>query len=1356
MTNRFKFSSLRRNRPRHGGWERCASSLWSAQGLGVALALLVYVSASISLCAGELESGFRSPPPSARPWVYWFPLDGNLSSNGITADLEAMQRVGIGGVLLMETERGTPPGPAGFAGPLWRALFQHLCREAQRLGLEVNMNNDAGWAGSGGPWITPELSMQKVVWSQTNLTGPAHLDALLPHPETVSNYYREICVLAFPTPAGEEVNMADCAPKLTFSIPKLNPDGAKLVDGDAKTAVVMPKPTANTPRYVQLEFPKPFTARHLALTLAGSYRREVSGEIQISDDGKVFRKVREFDTKPPCLSAAFDSVSARFYRIVFTKLSASLPSLTVAEVNLSPAYGIDLLEAKSAVITRETPLQSNFPILPPELCVAREKIITLSSCLNAEGRLTWDVPAGKWTVLRLGFTTTAQNNYPAPLSGRGLECDKLSKAGAEAAFNGLMSKLIADVGPLTGKTLVSTHIDSWEVGSQNWTPAFAQEFQRLRGYSPLPYLPVLTGRVVDSLEASERFLWDVRQTISDLLVDNYAGHFQELAHQHGIRLSAEAYDYVPADEMKYAGRADEPMGEFWAWGRFGTGWSCTEMASAAHVYGKRILGAEAFTASANEKWLGHPGNIKDIGDWAFCEGINRFVFHRYALQPWTNVVPGISMGPYGLHYERTQTWWEQSKAWHEYLARCQYLLQQGLFVADVCYLSPENAPQRWLAPESRDDASYNFDGCPPEVVLTRMQVKAGRLMLPDGMSYRLLVLPEALTMTPQLLRKVAQLVADGAIVVGSRPLKSPSLASYPQCDAEISKLADELWGDCDGKAVKEHAYGKGRIVWGKTPEQVLKELKVSRDFECQTGSTTRALRYTHRRLDDAEVYFVANKEPQSLQALCSFRVEGRRPEVWDPESGRVERAAVYETADGCTRVPLRFEPNGALFVVFRKSAEPESGRLVSVTRNGQPLLDARWKAERNVSSSGSEPSVPTNNFTMAVWAKPAADIDLPAEAVHGTPGTKDKRNDALYPPPAHETFHELSQAGSGLSIGRNGVCVYEHSDHYFAPVLVCAASLTNWTHVAVVYEQGQPSLYLNGQLVHRGLKSLHQVRSGVGVKSGRTVTPFKGDLGSFQGLARALGVAEITQLMHTMPAPVTSEPWPSIAFADQPNGQLQALLWRAGDYTFTGADGHTRKANIATVPQPLQLTGPWQVTFPAGWGAPERMKFDNLMSWSEHSDPGVKYFSGTATYTKTFTVPAELLAHQRRTVLDIGKVEVMAEVRLNGKNLGILWTPPFKVDVTEALKPGENLLEVAVVNLWVNRMIGDEQLPEDSDRNTDGTLKAWPQWLLEGKRSPTGRYTFTTWRLWKKDDPLAASGLLGPVTLRTAEVLGLQ
>jgi hypothetical protein len=1149
---------------------------------------LLSAAAAMAAAPEDLDKPFASPPEAARPWVYWFWLNSNLTREGITADLEAMKRVGIGGVLIMEVDQGAPRGPVAFMGPEWRALFKHVVAEAQRLGLEVNMNNDAGWNGSGGPWIKPEQSMQKIVWTETKVEGPKRFEGVLLPPQANHGFYRDIAVLAFATP--------------------------------------------------------------------GDFR-------------------------------------------------------------------IDKIEGKAEFGRAYFPPDAPHAQLAADLVIPRDRMVDLTARVGNDGRLAWDVPAGKWTVLRIGHTSTGATCGPAPASGAGLECDKLSKEGIEAHFAGMMGKLIEDVGPGAGKALAATHIDSWEIGTQNWTARMREEFQKRRGYDPLRYLPAVTGRAVDSLEVSERFLWDLRQTISDLLVENYAGHMATLARQHGMRLSIEAYD-GPCDDLTYAGRADEPMCEFWmGGGRFET---CKEMSSAAHTYGRRIVGAESFTADDHERWLHHPATIKSLGDRAFCDGVNRFVFHRYAMQPWLNPKPGMTMGPWGLHYERTQTWWEESRPWHEYLARCQFLLRQGLFVADICYMQPEAAPQGF---HGHNRTGYDYDNCTAEVVLSRLSVKDGRIVLPDGMSYRVLVLPPVTTMTPSLLRKVKELVEAGATVIGPRPLKSPSLSDYPKCDEEVKRLADELWGDCDGKTVKEHACGKGRIVWGLTPEEVLAKAGVTPDFKAGPF-----VRWIHRRVDGAEVYFVASSHQQPVETVCEFRVTGKRPEFWQPETGRIQPAPAYEEADGSTRIPVRFEPSGSVFVVFRGGAAPPSEHIVSVARDGHELLSLAAGPAQNRDVA--------NTFTMAVWVKPEADTALPAETNAGVTAIQLERNDVLYPPPGHEVYGD-GHSGAGIAAGRNGVCVDEHGANYFPAVLVYAAPLTNWTHIAVVYRDGTPSLYLGGKLVRKGLKGPLTVHPGVGVPHGRSVAPFRGQMAALQQFDRALTEAEIAQLVAKPPAAGEPGQGPTIDLAS-------GDVWQPGSYVLKTADGKTRQFQVAALPEPLTVAGPWELRFPPNWGAPERVTLDTLISWPEHADPGVKCFSGTATYSKTVNVPQDLPAKDRRLYLDLGRVQVMAEVRLNGKNLGILWKPPYRLDVTGAVKAGDNALEVKVTNLWVNRLIGDEQLPEDSKRNPNGTLAAWPAWLLEGKSSPTGRFTFTSWRLWKKGEPLLESGLLGPVTLRAA------
>jgi hypothetical protein len=1202
------------------------------------------------------ETDFQTPPQAAQPWVYWFWLNSNITREGITADLEAMHRAGVGGVLIMEVDQGTPVGPVAFASPKWLELFKFACTEAQRLGIEINMNNDAGWNGSGGPWIKPEQSMQKIVWTEKQVEGPLKFNEKLAQPQAVANYYEDITVMAFPTPEGN----------------------ARISNLSNKAAYTCGDPAI-----------------------------------------------------------------------------------------LAPA---------------------NWPATPKEETIATDSLVDLTGKMDKDGKLTWDAPAGKWTILRFGHTSTGKENHPTPASGCGLECDKMSKEAAETHFAGLMGKIITAVGPLAGKTLVATHIDSWENGSQNWTPKFREEFKKRRGYDLMPFFPVMTGRIVGNRETSERFLWDIRKTVSDLVLENYAGHFREMAHRNGMKLSIEAYTWCPVDELAYGGMADEPIGEFWSWWfgtnkKYGFSFSCTEMTSAAHIYGKNIIGAEAFTACDSERWQGHPGNIKDLGDWAFCEGINRFIFHRYAMQPWLTVKPGMGMGPWGLHYERTQTWWEMSKAWHAYLARCQYLLREGLFVADVCYLGGDLAPQsiigqkRFLAktPDAldpnnpdypRDRLDYSFDVASTDALLTRMSVKDGRIVLPDGMSYRLLVLPNVETMTPKVLEKIKDLVEAGATIVGSRPSKSPSLSDYPKCDGEVQKLAEQIWGSGEAPAqLTGREVGRGRVFWSaafqkttdltKNPAEqlssanwiwypegnpaasapagrryfqktftvegevksaqlvmtadneftawidgkqagagdthtrafsfdvapllkqgsnllameavnttdaaspagligkltiqykdghtqavatdatwkaaqkakenwnsqagtgddwaaamklgplgmapwgtleaaapnnelypetdlvaeVLKKMEIRPDFTYQTKSTAKSLRYIHRNADGADIYFVANKLPQTEQAMCSFRVQGKQPEFWYPDSGKIERPAVYDEADGAVRVPMTFDPVGSVFVIFRDKAAPATQRIASVSRDGKEIISTK----------------------------------LPTEATT---------------PPAEKP---LSVEAPGIKIT---------------------------------------------------LDSANQL-------------------------------------------------------------EIQAAT--PGRYGFVSADGANRKEIVVGTTTPIKLTGEWDVQFDPKDGGPDHIKFDKLISWSEHPDQGVKYYSGTATYEKTFTVPADPIAKDRCYMLDLGKVEVMAEVILNGKNLGILWKTPYSVDISSAIKPGENKLEVKVVNLWINRQIGDELLPEDSDRNPDGTLKSWPKWVLEGKQSPTGRKTFASWRLWHKGEPLTPSGLIGPV-----------
>ncbi len=817
--------------------------------------------------------------------------------------------------------------------------------------------------------------------------------------------------------------------------------------------------------------------------------------------------------------------------------------------------------------------------------------------------------------------------------------------------------------------------------------------------------------VVDSLELSERFLWDVRQTVADLLYENYAGHFRTLAHRHGIRLSIEAYDEPPCDDMTFAGRADEPMAEFWSWGfrdaEWQTAFSCTEMASAAHVYGRPILGAEAFTAADKEKWQGHPAGIKALGDWAFCEGINRFVFHRYALQPWTNPdrAPGMSMGPWGLHYERTQTWWEQSRAWHQYLARCQFMLQQGLFVADLCFLAPESSPQRFKSPvkSGHDRPGYNFDACPPEVVLTRMSVKDGRLVLPDGMSYRMLVLPRVETMTPQLLRKIRDLVEAGATVLGAPPIKSPSLQDYPKCDEDVKTLAGELWGDSQAALESPgRSFGKGRVIWPRELQEKpsaafdsVNVLSLAKWIWLQEGNPARSAppgkRFFRRVVTvDAASPIASARLVMTADNTFECWINGKRAGSGDDfhrgyamEVGRLLKAGENLITVAAVNTGNAPSPAGLLAALDVKYRD---GRAQEVR------TDAAWEAATSVPENWTIDAAPAPGWIAAtelgpMGMAPWGDVEEPAAAVDQIP-------DIAIP------SRVLAQMGVPPDFKSSANLRYIHK------------------------RMGETDLYFVANPEPRDVEALCTFRV-----SGKQPELWWPDSGRIMQAATYEIMNDCT----------------SVPLRLDPSGSVFVVFKEA-----SGARKVAAGKNWDEFKPFQEISGPWEVSFDPKWGGPAKVTFDKLDDWSKRPEDGIRYYSGTAVYRKTFTLHQSSTARQR-LFLDCGKVAVMAEVRLNGRDIGIVWKPPFRVDVTDALKPGDNTLELRVVNLWINRQIGDEQLPEDSDRNPNGTLKSWPAWLAEGKPSPTGRYTFTSWRLWKKDDPLAESGLLGPVTLLAVE-----
>jgi hypothetical protein len=474
-------------------------------------------------------------------------------------------------------------------------------------------------------------------------------------------------------------------------------------------------------------------------------------------------------------------------------------------------------------------------------------------------------------------------------------------------------------------------------------------------------------------------------------------------------------------------------------------------------------------------------------------------------------------------------------------------------------------------------------------------------------------------------------------------------------------------------------------------------------------------------------------------------VEGKVPKFWWPETGRVERSAIYTATNGTIRMPIRLGPASSVFVVFGREQQPSTDPVVQVQRDGRVLIDTSPVLEQKKLPEP-DPGM-TNDFTFSFWVKPEAPIELPVEEDFGRAAFAVQRNDAIYPVAGHEVFGGPKHAAAGVSVGVNGVCVLEHSADYFAPILVHPCAITNWTHLTVVYREGVPRLYLDGNFAREGMRSRFTVHPSVGARHRRGVAPFRGAVGEIRLLPRSLDPADVVELSRSTLRPAAPLVHPELELAHSESGDFTALATQPGHYTAHTSAGREVSVTIAKVPAPQELGGPWTVSFPPETGIADAVVFDHLLPWNEHTNAVIQHFSGTAKYLKRFQLPPGALEPSSRLFLDLGRVEISARVLLNGKELATLWKAPFTVDITDSVQPGENELEIRVTNLWINSMIGDESLPDDSDRKPNGTLKSWPDWLQAGMPSPGGRSTFTTWRLYTAASSLQPSGLIGPVVI---------
>jgi hypothetical protein len=766
--------------------------------------------------------------------------------------------------------------------------------------------------------------------------------------------------------------------------------------------------------------------------------------------------------------------------------------------------------------------------------VAPEKVIDLTKRMDTSGRLNWKPDSGTWRIVRLGHTTTGKTVHPTTKPGTGLECDKLSREATRIQFDSYFKKII-EQRPATAKGGIQLFFDSWEAENQNWTPRFREEFHKRRGYDPLPWLLVATGKLVSSEELSRRFDYDWKTTIEEMINSEHFAELARLCHENGCNeFRAQPYN-GPVNFMTAGALFDIPEGEFWHVNKGYGWWTLRMIASVSHVNGKKTASAEALTASPEHLRMDvDPFSTKAETDLAFTMGINRLAIPHIPHNPWPQHKPGMSAGPYGMLLGGGQIWADLAGSWVTYLSRCSYLLQQGNFAADVVTLFRPG--QRGFEPP----AGYAADICNEELIISSMTFDGESLCLPSGMRYKLLELvdttkvlspalspsgieprlgtkPRPQTISLPLLKKVRELVHAGATVVGPRPTTAPGLSGYPACDQEIKTIADELWGPASATGAINRKVGKGRVFSNLAVSDVLSRIGVQPDFK-----TTEDVPWIHRRIGDDDFYFISNQKNEATKFTASFRVDGKVPEFWHADTGQVEPARSWTNKAGRSEVELDLPPRGSVFVRFRKGA-----------------------AEKAVN-----PSV----------------------------------------------------------------------------------------------------------------------------------------LGS------------------------------------------------------------------------IPLSNDWKVSFSTAMGEPEQTDFPKLISWTDHPQKEIRYYSGIATYGKSIHIPADLIKPRHQLLLDLGDVKNLARVTLNGTTFPELWKPPFTCDITTAAKPGANTLSIEVVNLWVNRLIGDEQEPADIQWGAPQynpaklykgqPIEALPDWLLRNTPRPSSaRRTFCTWNYVKKDQALLPSGLLGPVRI---------
>ncbi|MDD2314024.1 MAG: glycosyl hydrolase [Proteiniphilum sp.] len=892
----------------------------------------------------ELESGFVTPPDSIQTSVYWYWISDNISKEGAVRDLHAMKEAGINRAFIGNIGiEDLPYGTIKMFSEAWWEILHTALKTATELNIEIGIFNSPGWSQSGGPWIEPEQSMRYLASSELEVKGPQTIKQLLQKP---SEQFQDVKVIAIPNMMRNELILTHKNAVLQSTPLLANIE--RLTDNDPQTGINLPEGNS-----VEISFKseEPFTARSLTIqTTRAPFMADAV--LQIKEANNNYKTVSQFviNRSNPALNVGFDP---------YAPVTISLPNTTskefrlainyqsggsgLAEVTLSSVPRMERYSEKTLAKMHPTPLPYWKDYLWPEqpevddtsLIIQDQQIIDITQHMSPEGVLSWDVPEGAWTILRMGMAPTGVTNGPASPEATGLEVDKMSKKWTALHFDRFIGEILRRIPEADRKTFKVVVQDSYETGGQNFTDDMLQEFEQRYGYDPLPYLPVFRGYVVNSRLESDRFLWDLRRMIADKVAYDYVGGLREVSHQHGLTTWLENYGHwgFPGEFLMYGGQSDEIGGEFWSQGELGD-IENRAATSAGHIYGKTKISAESNT-SGGPAYSRHPAMMKQRTDRFFAEGINNTLLHVYIMQPYEEKNPGVNAW-FGNEFDRKNSWFSQMDLFTQYLKRTNFMLQQGLNVADVAYFIGEDAPKMTGIADPALPLGYQFDYINAEVILRDMTVKDGLLTLPHGTQYRVLVLPKQETMRPELLEKIKELVNKGAYILGPAPKRSPSQQNQPEADNRVQQLANELWGDLNGETITQRSYGKGLVMNGLSLEEVFNSIRLLPDCKLPEDNS---IHYGHRTMKGIEIYFLSNQTDQETVIRPEFRVTGKEPELWEATSGTIRPLPAFEINKAFTAVPLKLAPYESVFIVFRNKAQNKEVKNIEANYPAPEIIE---------------------------------------------------------------------------------------------------------------------------------------------------------------------------------------------------------------------------------------------------------------------------------------------------------------------------------------------------------------------------------------------------------------------------------